>query len=366
MHDRTGSGNEDVAVGVVWPRAILHVDMDAFYVNVHRLDYPEDAHIPLVVGGRPDQRGVVASASYEARKFGIRSAMPTGRAVRLCPGLKIVSADWRRIGECSRRVMEILATYGALEKMSVDEAYIDLSHWPAPQKTAAEVRLQVKQKTQLPCSVGLATSKLVAKVASDFNKPEGCTIVAPGNEASFLEPLPTRVLIGIGPRTAERLAEMGIHTCGQLATAELNRLRDHFGRQAESLQRRARGEDRREVEARRGRAKSISQEWTFSQDINDPRQLEAQLEKMANQVSSSLKKRNLVAFTVKVKFRWADFTTFTRQKTLEIGTDDGQTIAQVAIAIWKRHWPEGQPMRLIGVGVSKLEEREGRQLDFGF
>jgi DNA polymerase-4 len=366
MNGSRANSDGDELAKTSWPRAILHVDMDAFYVNVHRLDHPEDTHIPLVVGGQPNQRGVVASASYEARKFGVRSAMPTNTALRLCPGLKIVSADWSRIHHCSRQVMEILAAYGPLEQMSVDEAYIDLSQWPSPQRIAPQVRLEVKEKTHLPCSIGLATSKLVAKVASEFEKPEGCTIVAPGDEASFLEPLPTRVLWGIGPRTAERLEEMGISTCGQLAMADKALLRDRFGRQAESLQRRARGEDRREVEAQRGLAKSISQEWTFSRDVDDPRQLESQLEKMATKVAGSLRKRNLVAYTVTVKFRWADFTTFTRQKTLEVGTDDGDAIAHIAISIWKKHWPEGQPMRLIGVGVSKLEAVEGRQLGFGF
>jgi DNA polymerase-4 len=346
-----------------WEQAVLHVDMDAFYVNVHRLDHPEDVGVPLVVGGRPNQRGVVASASYEARQFKVRSAMATSQALRLCPNLKIVPANWQRIRECSRRVMETLAEYGPLEQMSVDEAYVDLSEWPDPEAVASVIQHQIKESTQLPCSIGLATNKLVAKVASDRDKPEGRTIVRPGHETGFLDPLPTRVLWGVGPRTAERLAELGIYTCGQLAAADPAELGARFGRQTANLQQRARGVDERRVIAEPGMAKSISQEWTFSRDVSDATQLEAQLHKMSAAVAKSLRKQGLIAYTVKVKFRWADFTTFTRQKTMGVGTDDEATIDQLATAIWQTNWPPGQPMRLLGVGVSKLEKPEGRQLN---
>ncbi len=349
-----------------WPRAILHVDMDAFYVNVHILDHPEDAGIPLVVGGKPDQRGVVSSASYEAREFGVRSAMPTSIALRLCPNLKIVSANWGRIHECSKQVMAILAEYGPVEQMSVDEAYVDLGEWSDPEAAAIQIQAEVKTQTRLPCSIGLSTSKLVAKVASDYKKPEGCKFVKPGVEAIFLSPLPTRVLWGIGPRTAERLGSMGITNCGQLAAANKELLQKKFGRQAGDLIKRARGKDDREVQEDRGIAKTISQEWTFSQDVNDPERLNAQIEKMSTAVARSLQKRNLIAYTIRVKFRWDDFTTFTRQRSIEVGTDDAGQICHMALKIWEENWPEGQKVRLIGVGVSKLEEQEGRQLTFSF
>ncbi len=349
-----------------WPRAILHLDMDAFYVNVHILDHPEDAGRPLAIGGQPEQRGVVASASYEARKMGVRSAMPMSTAVRLCRDLKIAPASWERIRECSRQVMSILDDFGDVEQMSVDEAYVDLSEWDNPQEKAAEIRTAVKANTQLPCSVGLASSKLVAKVASDHDKPEGFTIVLPGNEAAFLAPLPTRVIWGIGPRTAEKLANLNIHTCEQLALADLGLLQGAFGSQAASLKERARGVDGRSVKPDRGLAKSISQEWTFSQDVDDPERLRSQLHKMAGRVAQSLQKRQLVAHTVTVKFRWADFTTFTRQRSLEVGIDDAETIYAVAEAIWEEHWPPGQKMRLLGVGVSKIEAPQVRQLGFNF
>ncbi len=349
-----------------WPQAILHLDMDAFFVNVHLLEHPEDAGIPLAVGGQPESRGVIASASYEARQFGVRSAMPSSRAKRLCPQLKIVGRNWSRIKESSTSVMAILAEYGSVEKMSVDEAFVDISESGEPEKLAETIRRRVKEETQLPASVGLATSKLVAKVASDYDKPEGCTVVFPGQEAAFLAPQSVRVIWGIGPRTAERLeTRLNIRTCGQLAGHETGDLVAEFGQHAAALQRRAMGVDRREVRTERGHPKSISQEWTFSQDVNDPRILQEQLRKQSASVARSLQKRNLVAHTVRVKFRWSDFTTFTRQKSLEVGIDDEERIYRLALAIWQEHWPGGQRMRLLGVGVTSLEEPAARQFDLG-
>jgi DNA polymerase-4 len=349
-----------------WPRAILHLDMDAFFVNVHILDCPEDAGIPLVVGGRPENRGVVASASYEARQLGIRSAMPAKTAVRLCPNLKIVSANWERVRECSRQVMDILRQYGPVEKMSVDEAYIDLGGQANPEEVAAEMKTAVTTQIHLPCSVGLAASKLVAKVASDHDKPDGFTIVPPGSEAAFLAPLPTRALWGIGPKTAEKLARQGITTCGQLAAADLSVLRRAVRSHAEPLQRRAAGIDSRPVQADRGPAKSISQEWTFNEDVSDPEILRESLQKMCERVAQSIQKRQLLAHTVTVKFRWADFTTYTRQKTVEVGFDDTQTLYALAHALWQEHWPRDKKLRLLGVGVGNLEKPVVRQLGFDF
>ena len=345
-----------------WPRAILHLDMDAFFVNVHVLDHPDDRGLPLAVGGPPESRGVVASASYEARQFGVRSAMPMSTAVRLVPNLKIVSANWSRIRDCSAQVMAVLQTVGPVEQMSVDEAYIDLSDLDDPETAAAQIRRQVKEGTGLPCSVGLATSKLVAKVASDFEKPEGCTVVLPGTEASFLAPMPTRAIHGIGPKTAERLTSLKIHTCAELAAADLSLLRRHFKNQAELLQRRAQGIDGRSVKPEREPPKSISQEWTFRRDVGETAVLRQQLLKMCATVAHSLQKKQLVAHTVTVKFRWADFTTLTRQKTIEVGIDQEVDIARLAIAIWQENWPEGQLMRLIGVGVSNLAKPQMRQM----
>jgi DNA polymerase-4 len=349
-----------------WSRAILHLDMDAFYVNVHILDHPDDKGIPLIVGGQPDQRGVVASASYEARARGIRSAMPCSQAVRLCPQVKIVPANWPRIHECSAQVMAILEEYGPVEKMSVDEAYVDLSEQEYPEEVVREVQTAVHSQTHLPCSVGLATSKLVAKVASDHDKPQGCTVVPPGSEATFMAPLSTRAIWGIGPKTAEKLTALGIQNCGQLATADLGQLQAVLGKLAAELQQRAQGIDPRPVQPYYGPPQSISQEWTFNNDINDRAVLLRQLEKMCQSVARSLQKRQLSARTVYVKFRWADFTTFTRQKSVTVTIDSDVEIYRLAVAIWEENWPPGQRMRLLGVGVSNLEEASVRQLGFGF
>lgn len=346
----------------IWPRAILHLDMDAFFVNVHLLDHPEHRGMPVAVGGSPSGRGVVASASYEARQFGVRSAMPSATAIKLCPSIIFVAHNWAKIHDSSRQVMDILHHYGPIEQMSVDEAYVDLSEHDNPENLALIIRERVKLETNLPASIGLATSKLVAKVASDYDKPEGGTIVAPGEEAAFLAPLPVRALHGIGPRTAERLSLLRIETCGQLAVADLSQLRLVFGKHADELQKRAQGIDNRPVEAEGGLAKSISQEWTFNEDITQAEQLETKLLEMCAIVTQALQRKNLVAHTVFIKFRWADFTTFTRQKTVDVAVDREEDIVRLATAVWREHWPEGQPMRLLGVGVSNLEELYGRQL----
>lgn len=349
-----------------WARAILHLDMDAFFVNVHRLDHPEDRGIPLVVGGRPEDRGVVAAASYEARKFGVRSAMPTSTALRLCPELKIVGHTWSRIHSCSQQVMALLSEYGDVEQISVDEAFVDLGVHDDPAQLAPAIRQRVVQETSLPASVGLAVNKLVAKVASDHGKPEGCTIVLPGEEAAFVAPLPVRVIWGIGPRTAERLAEMGIYTCGDLAIYNRAQLQKRFGKQAEEMQRRAEGIDDRPVRPERGPAKSISQEWTFSRDVADEALLDKQLRKMCAAVAESLQEDGLAAHTITVKLRWPDFTTITRQKTVEIGVQQEVELYRLAHAIWRENWTAGQPVRLLGIGASRLEPAVGRQLSFEF
>ncbi|MGH2536387.1 MAG: DNA polymerase IV [Candidatus Promineifilaceae bacterium] len=346
-----------------WPRAVLHLDMDAFFVNVHLLEHPEDRGIPLAVGGRAEQRGVIASASYEARRFGVRSAMPTSMALRLCPRLKIVGHARTSIRGCSRKVMGILAEYGPLEKTSVDEAYLELSGRADPEALAAAIQARVKAESGLPCSVGLAANKLVAKVASDHDKPEGCTVVRPGEEAAFLAPLPVRALHGIGPSTAAKLAELGIKTCGQLAAAEPAGLRGRFGRYADELQQRAQGVDARPVQPEHGPPKSISEERTFERDRSDAAFLNGCLHEMAAGVAAELRRRGLLAHTVKIKLRWADFTTFTRQKSLAAGTDEAELIGRLSVALLTEHWSasDNLPLRLLGVSASGLAPATARQ-----
>ncbi|MFT7587560.1 MAG: DNA polymerase-4 [Cellvibrionaceae bacterium] len=347
---------------MVWTRAIIHLDMDAFFVNVHLLEHPEDRGKPIAVGGSPTGRGVVASASYEARQFGVHSAMPSSRALRLCPNIKFVRHNWNLIKETSSAVMAVLGEYGPLEKMSVDEAYVDVSHYPDPESVALIMRERVKFETSCPASVGLATSKLVAKIASDYDKPEGCTIVLPGDEASFMAPLPVRAISGIGPATAAKLAAFNIETCGQLADSDFESLQSSFKNQAESLLKRAKGIDHRKVEADPGQSKSISQENTFNNDVDDRDYLYDQIKSMSESISQSLRRKNLIAHTVQLKFRWDDFTTFTRQRSVENGIDSAREIERLAIAVFDGFW-EGEKLRLIGVGASNIIEPTGRQLE---
>jgi DNA polymerase-4 len=343
------------------PRAILHLDMDAFFVNVYLLEHPQDAGRPLVVGGSPDGRGVVAAASYEARAFGIQSAMPSRRARELCPDVKFVGHAWPRISECSSRIREILAEYGPLEPMSVDEAYVDLTGHPEATSMAHEVADRIERVLGLPASIGLGTSKLVAKVASDFEKPRGRTVVAPGEEAAFLAPLPVRRLHGIGPVTERKLAAAGVTTCGELAVAAPDALARAVGRWAEALRELAMGVDPRPVVPYSGPPRSVSSETTFDRDVGDPGELELALQALAEAVGGALRRSGLVARTVTVKFRLANFTTFTRQKTLGHAIDQDAAIGEAAIDIFRREWPR-RPLRLLGVGVAKLAHPEERQL----
>ena len=249
--------------------------------------------------------------------------------------------------------------------MSVDEAYVDLAAAPDPAALAVAIRACVVLEMGLAASAGLATSKLVAKVASDVAKPGGCLVVPPGTEADFLAPRPAQVLSGIGPRTAERLARLDIHTCADLAGADIDRLVGALGPHARRLPARAVGLDRRRVRTDRPPPKSISNERTFDHDIADAARLLEQVAALSARVATRLRKQGLVAHTVFVKFRWADFTTFTRQVHLAVPIDGDDELAAVAAGLWQAHWPPGRPVRLIGVGVGDLEAPGSRQLALG-
>jgi DNA polymerase IV len=345
-----------------WPTAILHLDMDAFFVGVYLLDHPEHRGRPLAVGGSPGGRGVVTSASYEARAFGIRSAMPMRHALRLCPGLTVGRTDWQRIHACSRAVMAVLSRFGPTEPTSVDEACVDLSAAADPAALAPAAREAVVRETGLSASVGLATSRLVAKIASDHGKPGGCVVVRPGDEAAFLAPFPARAIPGIGPRTAERLAALDIQTCADLASTEPSFLALQLGSHAARLPERARGVDRRPVRPERRQPKSISGERTFGRDVADRTLLLQQVAALGGRVSERLRRRGLVARTVFVKFRWSDFTTFTRRRTLAVPVDRDEDVVAVASSLWLAHWPERRKVRLVGVGLADLEPADARQL----
>ena len=338
-------------------RHILHADLDAFYAAVEQLDNPDLRGKPVLVGGRPEGRGVVATASYEARVFGVHSAMPMKTAVRLCPQGIIVRPRFPRYRELSRQVMDIFRSFTPLvEPLSLDEAYLDITERVqadnrAPLAVALRLKSQVSLETGLTVSVGAATSKSVAKIASDIRKPDGLVVVEPGDERAFLEPLAVDKLWGIGPKTAEKLRRSGIETIGQLAQQTKEWHARQFGKSASSIQAKALGQDRDEVRTER-EAKSVSSENTFSVDLTDPEELKQEMEKLASGVALHLQRKTLTGRTVTVKARLADFTTFTRQTTLPEPTGDEATIRATAWQLLSQELYEGRSFRLLGVGVS--------------
>ena len=337
-------------------RHILHADLDAFYAAVEQLDNPELRGKPVLVGGRPERRGVVATASYEARKAGVRSAMPMATAVRLCPEGIIVRPRFDRYKQVSNRVMEIFHELTDLvEPLSLDEAYLDISSavegGAAPSEVALGLKRRIHEATGLNLSVGVATSKSVAKIASDLKKPDGLVVVPPGEERDFLAHLPVARLWGIGPKTVERLRRDGIETAGQLAEQPLEWHIRRFGKRGGGIRARALGQDQEPVHTERP-TKSISAETTFPSDISDPERLYAELSRLASSVAGHLERRQLQGRTVTVKLRLADFTTFTRQNTLPAPTASEGTILPLARRLLSHELTPGRAFRLLGVGVS--------------
>jgi DNA polymerase-4 len=337
-------------------RHILHADLDAFYAAVEQLDNPALRGKPVLVGGSPTGRGVVATASYEARRYGVHSAMPMGMAARLCPEGIILRPRFDRYHEVSSQVMAIFHDLTPLmEPLSLDEAYLDATAVVAggatPLAVALGLKERVKAETGLTLSVGVATSKAVAKIASDLNKPDGLVVVPPGEEQGFLAPLPVRRLPGIGPKSADWLHREGIETIGQLAEQPLDWFVRRFGKRGGGIRARALGQDREPVYTERV-AKSVSAENTFASDLREPERLYAELARLAGKVARHLEREELRGRTVTVKLRLADFTTFTRQTTLPTLTRTETTIRDAA---WRLLSPEvtpGRAFRLLGVGVS--------------
>ena len=344
---------------------ILHLDLDAFFCAVEENRNPALRGKAFAVGGKPDERGVVASCSYAARQYGIRSAMPMSRAVRLCPGLIIVAGRHRLYGEVSREVMARLrAITPAMEQISIDEAFLDITEFErAPEELARRLQAEIRDQLGLPCSIGIASNKLVAKIATEVGKksgpkgapPFGLTIVPPGQEAAFLAPLPADMLWGVGPKTSARLQQLGMNTIGDIANWPESELATLFGENGRDLARHARGQDRRLIVTEH-ETKSVSQETTFARDVRDDKTLEETLQEQASEVARNLRRSNLAGMTVKLKIRWPDFTTLTRQTTLAQPTDRAEEISRTAIELMRRVRKSGQPVRLIGVGVSGLGE----------
>ena len=340
------------------PRSIVLMDLDAFYASVEVLEQPELRGKPLLIGGSPEGRGVVAAASYEARTFGCHSAMPMARAVRLCPHAVILRPRFTIYREYSGRVMEVLHRESEMvQQMSIDEAYVDLSPVTESREEAEALahRMQgrVRVELGLPCSIGLATSKMVAKIACETGKPSGFVAVPPGAEAAFLAPLPVRMMPGIGPRTHPRLEALGLHTLGDVAAAPLGVLMGALGPWGAVLQRRAGGEDDSSVVTDR-ETKSSSAEETFAEDVASRDRLVEEISAMAERVAGSLVKHGLVGRTVTLKLRYADFTTITRSSSRDNATSSTSHVREEAIRLLDANWREGEPVRLIGVGVSNL------------
>ncbi len=346
-------------------RTILHLDLDAFYCAVEENQNPELRGKPFAVGGKPSERGVVSSCSYAARQFGVRSAMPMSRALRLCPGLIIVPGHHRLYGEASKRVMERLSKLTSMvEQISIDEAFLDISGLPdPPERIARGLQAGIHDELGLPCSIGIAPNKLVAKIATEVGKktakgdrpPFALTIVPSGKEAEFLAPLPADMLWGVGPKTSARLSELGIHTVGDIARWPEEELVRLFGENGRDMARHARGQDERPVVTEH-EIKSISQEVTFSRDVRDDQSLEKTLTDLSTQVGRRLRKNGLAGTTVKLKIRWPDFTTLTRQVTLPGNTNQDDEIAKTALGLLQKIRKSGQAVRLIGVGISGLGE----------
>ncbi len=346
-------------------RKIIHVDLDAFFCAVEELRNPGLKGLPFAVGGQPNQRGVVASCSYPARKFGIHSAMPMGQAIRLCPKLVIVPADHRAYSQSSHRVMEIFHRITALvEQISIDEAFLDVSDLPQPGlEQARNLQTTVHTETGLPCSLGVASNKLVAKIATDTAKkrhggsgyPDAILEVPAGQEAEFLSPLPVSALWGVGPKTASALAEMNIKTIGDLAKSSEALLAKKFGKNGLDLVRHARGIDDRPVVTEHD-VKSISEEVTFDHDIKDEKILLATLRSLSEGVGKQMRRENLSGTTFRLKLRWPDFTTLTRQVTLSQAVDQDTVIYEAARGLFYRVWNPGKAVRLLGVGMSGLTQ----------
>jgi DNA polymerase-4 len=340
-------------------KQILHVDMDAFYVSVEELENPELKGKAVVVGADPGSRGVVMAASYEARKFGVHSAQPISTARRLCPHAIFLRGHHERYREYSERIYRILGEFTpVVEPVSIDEAYLDLTgcerlHGSAFRAADRLIRT-VKGRTGLNCSVGVSTSHVVSKIASDLAKPHGLLCVLPGCEAAFLAPLPVRRLPGIGKVTEPQLLSLGIATLGDLQQQDLRLLKSHFGRWGEYLHAKARGEDI-EAYSYQEMPKSISHETTFEQDTGDVEELERTLSYLSQLVGGRLRDHQLFARTLGLKIRFAPFRTFTRDITLDEPTHFDSVIFENVLRLFERTFNPRQKVRLVGVRASNLE-----------
>jgi len=332
--------------------------MDAFYASVEQRDDPTLRGKPLAVGGSPQARGVVAAASYEARKFGVKSAMPMARALRLCPELLVVRPDFARYRAASQKVMAILRECTPLvEPLSLDEAYLDVTEnlWGEPLATVVAKKLKkaILEQTRLTASAGVAPNKFLAKIASGWQKPDGLTVIPPERVEQFLQKLPVEALWGVGPVTARKLRALGIEKLVDVRNMEEIELRKTVGNLAAWLKQLSRGDDPREVKPDRP-WKSISAETTYAEDLERLPEMRAEVERLARRVAAALAKKNLYARAVTLKLRYSDFTTVTRSHTAGHPTRDADDFAARAVALLDRTDAARRPVRLLGVGTHGL------------
>jgi len=352
-------------------RVIFHLDMDAFYASVEQRDHPALRGKPVIVGSPPTQRGVVCAASYEARKFGVRSAMPSSTAARLCPAGLFVRPRMDQYRQESQRIMELVGeTGGVVEPMSIDEAYLDLSAQCQADDAdasllksvpmARELKQRIFAERHLTATIGIAANKLLAKIASDRHKPDGLTLIAEKDKVQFLRPLAVRSLYGVGKVTEQILHRAGVETVGDLQDypGDLRALVGSFG---PKLRQFAMGEEDRPLELGE-EIRSISGEETFLSDTEDRRVLRACLRAQAEDISARLKRRRLGAHTVQVKVRYGDFTTLTRQITIEDPLTEAADIYRLGCYLLGRDKLVSRPLRLLGLGVASLREPQGQQL----
>jgi DNA polymerase-4 len=342
-------------------RRILHIDMDAFYASVEQRDRPELRGRPVAVGGSPASRGVVAAASYEARTFGVRSAIPMSRAVRLCPHLEIVRPDFQKYRAVSQQVFAIYRGVTPLvEPLSLDEAYLDVTDnafgEPLGVNVAKRIKEQIREETGLTASAGVAPNKFLAKIASAWRKPDGLTVVAPERMESFLQQLEVDALWGVGPVTEKRLRERGINKLTDVRTADPSVLRAAVGSMAEWLLQLAHGHDDRAVEPNRP-SKSSSSECTYAEDLSDLARIRDEIAEMARENAEWLRRRGILARTVTIKVRYDDFTTITRSDT-RAATDDADAIVARAVALLTKTEAGARPVRLLGAGVHNLNTED--------
>jgi len=347
-------------------RCIFHIDLDAFFVSVEQVLNPKLKGKPVIVGGDPESRGVVASASYEARPFGIHAGMPSSKAGRLCPQAIFIRAHFSLYKDTSAKFIEILGDFSPhIEPLGLDEAYLDVTGceepYGSPQKLALAIKERINKELKITASVGIATCKVVAKIASDLCKPDGLLQIAPGEEQAFLNPLPVARLPGVGKKTEQALKEMGVTTIRELASLPLDTIKRQFGATGAVLYRYARGIDDREVEAP-GEAKSISQQLTFARDTLDRNFLEANLHNLCQEVCQELRSQNKRAKCVAIRLRYSDFKTITRQVILKEASDVTQVVFAAAQQLLSKALAQqGKPIRLIGIRISSLVG-EGKQL----